>query len=168
MKQQKFTEPCEEVPAELGQQLHGLNINEALEKGLIDDLGDKEGNFMYELNGSKYAIVQGFCIQCSQKVMELSSEEIEDIVGDLVFYSFKVNGVSYFRLGMPYGIKLGKVLVKLNIEEDTPNQATDNAYRFVVFTPSAEPPQPAIRGMVYFDSTSNRLRCFDGKEWRVI
>src|SRR5688572_16034397 len=69
--------------------LNGLSINEAIERGLITDLGDDNGQFIfkhadYEKNEAAYAIVNGIAVRVSAGV-EAAVDTLKEIIGDLRF-----------------------------------------------------------------------------------
>lgn len=107
---------AEPMPDQFKAQLKDLSINEAIEKGLITDLGDAKGNFFFEHADdgieAHYAIINGYAVRMSQALVD-DIDNIDAIVGRLRF-TFDVStiageglGKQYFRLGMPRGLKLG-------------------------------------------------------------
>lgn len=113
------------MPADLRGKLNGLTINEAIERGIIDDLGDANGQFVFdhadEDIDAKYALVQGYAVRVSSTLAE-NLDETSDAIGDLQFTKGISNiegegfGKEYFRLGMPQGIRLGTAVVTLPVE----------------------------------------------------
>jgi hypothetical protein len=155
------------MPLELCRKLHGLTINQALKNGIIDELGDDDVNFIFqsETNPEIYfAIVQGYPIQCSEQLMQYPLEEIESIIGKLSFFRYTKDDEEYFRLGRPNGIKLGKAVFTLKVDE--PNEKDPNSHALLSFEPTNKPPTNPEKGIVYYDSTLNMLRCFDGNAWQ--
>lgn len=113
----------EDIPFSLCKKLHGLTINEALSKGLIDDLGDDNGDFLFPLKDNPQivvGIVQGYIIQCSERLIEdYTPEEILENFASLCFFTYSLNGNNYSRLGRPNGLKLGKAIVTLKYDKKT-------------------------------------------------
>ena len=110
------------MPADLRDKLNGLTINEALERGIIDDLGDESGKLIFQHGDEKidaaYAVIQGYAVRVSDNLKN-GVDNIEDVVGDLRFQKGISTiegdgfGKEFFRLGMPAGINLGKELYTL-------------------------------------------------------
>lgn len=107
---------AEPMPDQFKILLKDLSINEAIEKGLITDLGDAKGNFFFEHADEEteayYAVINGYGVRMSQALVD-DIDNIDAIVGRLRF-TFDVSnkegegfGKQYFRLGMPRGLKLG-------------------------------------------------------------
>lgn len=102
--------------------LNGLSINEAIEKGLITDLGDDEGKFFFKHADDEidayYGIVNGYTVRLSDGLVD-SIDNIDDILGKLRFTLGTSNvegagkGMTYFRLGLPKGIRLGESVKSL-------------------------------------------------------
>lgn len=110
------------MPADLRDKLNGLTINEALERGIINDLGDDKGQFVFDHADSavdaSYAVVQGYAVRCSDG-LKAGVDGIDDVIGDLRFSKGISTvagdgfGKEWFRLGMPAGIRLGASIKSL-------------------------------------------------------
>jgi hypothetical protein len=121
----KDTEVVKTMPADLRDKLDGLTINEALERGIINDLGDANGKFFFyhadESIEAAYGIVQGYAVTLSKGLVAASDTAL-DIIGDLRFQKGISTiegdgfGKAWFRLGMPAGINLGDAFVTLDAE----------------------------------------------------
>lgn len=104
------------MPVSLSRKLQGLTVNEALNQGILNHVGDDEGNFIFSENENPdnfFAVVQNFIIPCSENVVN-SNVPIESIAGGLVFYRHILNGEETVKLGMPNNVKLGKVVFQIN------------------------------------------------------
>ena len=110
------------MPADLRDKLNGLSINEALERGIINDLGDENGKFIFNhatIDDVGYAIVQGYAIPVSKGLLA-AVDGIENIIGDLRFQKgiSTIEGEGFnkewFRLSMPAGINLGAEIYTLD------------------------------------------------------
>lgn len=95
--------------------LDGLTIQEGINNGLITDLGDESGRFIFPHNDypdRSYAIVNGSTIPISSRLAELEANELVAVLGRLRFVSGisefegKGFGKSFFRLGMPADVNL--------------------------------------------------------------
>lgn len=114
---------AEPMPDQFKTLLKDLSINEAIEKGIITDLGDAKGNFFFEHADdgieAHYAIINGYAVRMSQAVVD-DIDNIDAIVGRLRFTYDKSTiegaglGKMYFRLGMPRGLKLGAAVYTLD------------------------------------------------------
>lgn len=158
------------MPDALAQRLHGVTLNQALLKGIIDDLGDHEGNFIHEdldRLGYYYAIIQGYTVKCSERLMEdYTPEQIIDIAGLLSLFRYKV-GTSYeFQLGRPNGIRLGKP--KINIKALAVDPLTEFEVDAVTLIPRTTPPPNFHSGTMYFDKEILKLKYFDGHNWNEV
>lgn len=113
------------MPADLRERLNGLTINEALERDIINDLGDENGKLIFQHGDENidaaYAIVQGYAVRVSGNLKD-GIDNLNDIVGDLRFQKGVSTiqgdgfGKEFFRLGMPAGINLGKEIYTLEAE----------------------------------------------------
>lgn len=106
------------MPDDMRLKLKGLTINEALERGLITDLGDDTGKFIFNhgtIEDAAYAVVQGYAVRVSPGVKD-AVDNLDNIVGDLRFMSDVSTidgegfGKPWFRLAMPAGINLGEAI----------------------------------------------------------
>lgn len=112
------------MPNELRIKLKDLSINEAIAHGLITDLGDEDGTFLFPhaVDDRVYAIVNGFTIPVSKSVADKSGDDLLEILGDLRFRSEVSNipgdgfGKEWYRLSMPAYVNLGAE-GKVNIAE---------------------------------------------------
>lgn len=159
----------EDLPSELCQRLHTLSLDEAISEGLIDDIGDEEGNFIFEdpeSPGKFFAIVQKCKVLCSERLIEdYSPEEITKIIGDLSFFRWVSDGKEHFRLARPRYIKLGEAAVSIKIEEKE-STADYPSIQHINFHPKNAAPKNPKQGMIYYDKQTNCLRCFDGISWK--
>lgn len=112
------------MPNDLRDQLDGLSINEALERKLIDDLGDENGRFIFDhatIEDVGYAIVQGYAIPVSKGLLA-AVDSVNSIIGDLRFQKGISTiegdgfGKAWFRLSMPAGINLGEAIHTLEAQ----------------------------------------------------
>jgi len=111
------------ISADLQDKLNGLTINEAIEKGIIDDLGDADGKFIFEREDidAHYALIQGQAVWCSEG-LAAKLDETDEILGDLTFQKGVSTiegagfGKSWFRLGLPAGVKAGVAVKSLTPE----------------------------------------------------
>lgn len=158
----------DDMPSELCKKLHGLSINEAIDNGLIDKIGYNDSEFIFPAedgSGKFYAIIQDFKIQCSEKLMEKSFEEIEDRLGDLSLFRYLSDGKECFRLGIPSDLKLGKAVVYLKYQEEDKNDLV-NELSLLKLKPQSVSPKNPQKGFLYFDEVENKLRCYDGNSWQ--
>jgi len=98
------------MPNDLRAKLDTLTINEALDRGIIDDLGTATGKFLVPHADPNidtfYAIVQGYAIPCSKSVSERAAESNidDDLIATMKFQSGVSNiegdgfGKNWFRL----------------------------------------------------------------------
>ena len=111
------------ISADLQDKLNGLTINEALEKGIIDDLGDENGQFIFSREDidAHYAIIQGQAVWVSEG-LAAKLDESDEILGDLTFQKGVSTiegegfGKAWFRLGLPGGVKAGTAVKSLTAE----------------------------------------------------
>lgn len=97
-------------------ELVGLTLNEAFERGLITDIGNDKGEFIFEHADddidAHYAVINGSAVRVSQTVVD-DLDNIDDFMGDLTFHAGisdvegEGKGKYWFRLGKPAGIRLG-------------------------------------------------------------
>lgn len=113
------------MPSDLRDKLNGLTVNEAIERGLITDLGDETGKFIFkhadENIEALYGVVNGYAVRVSEGLSN-QVDDVDDIIGDLRFTkgisSIEGDGFGkeFFRLGMPAGIRLGESVYTLSAE----------------------------------------------------
>jgi hypothetical protein len=74
------------LPESLFTQLYGLTLNEAIAEGIITDIGDKDGNFVFEATNGQYhyALVQGYKISVSEELVNALAGD-NSILGDFIF-----------------------------------------------------------------------------------
>jgi len=109
-----MTNKFELMPISLSSKLDGLTVNAAIEQGLITQVGDEYGNFIFQaegLEGVYYAIINSYLIACSESVTKL--QDIASYAGGLVFYKYIVAGEAHYRLGLPNNVKVGHVVANL-------------------------------------------------------
>ena len=111
------------IGEELQTALHGKTINEALKLGIIDDLGNDDGEFIFDHEdeniSQQYAIVQGYGVIVSEGLTEnLGDTDIFDcqFVKGISTVEGAGHGKPFFRLGMPQGLRLGASVKKLEVE----------------------------------------------------
>lgn len=112
----------EAMPVALQEKLNGMSINAALKAKLIDDLGDDNGDFIWNHADDDiktlYGIVQGFRVTISDSLRD-NIDDLDGMIGKLVFtkgvseIEGKGFGKPFFRLGMPKGIRLGKSVASI-------------------------------------------------------
>lgn len=155
------------IPDSLCKKLHGLTINEAIEKELINDLGDENGNFIFHSEHDPnllLAIVQHYKIKCSEPLtQQYSAEEIHDMVGHLSFFRYSDGNTYECRLCRPHGIKLGKPLLTLKKSDFIEDDGNSEPLQIPLFD---YPPQNPSRGAMYFDTRIKKLRYYDGDDWK--
>lgn len=124
------------MPLERFLLLKDHTINSAIDAGLIEKIGDDEGNFIVNsktADGRKYAIVNGQAILCSPALSDADGDDIENSMGDLRFsatpsekkYNIRneedENGehILTMRLTMPAGLNLDyEDAIKASFEEE--------------------------------------------------
>lgn len=115
----------EPMPQDMKMLLKDLSINEAIEKGIIKDLGDAEGKFFFEHADESidayYGIVNGYTVRLSESLTG-EIDNIDEILGRLRFTLDVSNidgagkGKEYFRLGLPRGLRLGNSVYAIKEE----------------------------------------------------
>lgn len=111
-----MTANFEIMPLSLSQKLLGLTVNEALQQGIITNVGDEQGNFIFsdgEVPNLYYAVVNGYLIHCSENVVNVQVP-IDTVAGGLLFYKHFHNGEETLKLGLSNSVKLGKVVYQIN------------------------------------------------------
>ncbi len=113
------------MSAELQQKLLNKTLNEAFEAGIVTDIGDAEGKFIFEHADkdieAHYAIVNNYAVRVSDSVVE-DIDNVEEYLGDLTFHAGistiegEGKGKAWFRLGKPAGIRLGDAVVAIAAE----------------------------------------------------
>lgn len=121
------------MPTALRDKLNDTTINQALKDGIIDDLGDNSGQFIFEhatenLADTYYAVVQGYAVRCSDTLIDRLTgcktvEESDNLLGNCRFTKGISNvagdgfGKEYFRLGLPAGINLKETAaIRIGVE----------------------------------------------------
>jgi hypothetical protein len=114
----------EAMPEAMRAAFHDLSVNEAIEKGLITELGDDDGNFFFKHeddNDAYYGIINGYGVRLSESLVD----DIDSIAGKEGRLRFTLGvsnkegagfGKSYFRLGNARGLRLGDAVHKLDAE----------------------------------------------------
>lgn len=92
------------LPEALCIKLNGLSLDMAIKQGLIYDLGDNDGILFHPLNEQSdryFAIVNGFKVICSRRLMAYSKEERDSWLGLMNFFRYEDNDRFEFRLCTP-------------------------------------------------------------------
>jgi|GEM_PF-3468150 len=158
----------ETMPDELCEILHGHTLNQAIAAGLIDDLGNAEGNLFANSDifaGTIYALVNGYAVQCSVNLLSYPPAEIQSMLGDLTFFRWKAGDNYFFRLGRPNKLNLiptNTINIKSQILQET--ETISVPFHSIILEPSQTPNAPE-KGMIYYDSELNKLLCYDGNKW---
>jgi sulfate adenylyltransferase subunit 1 (EFTu-like GTPase family) len=131
MKMTKFNEAEQDntavslkrISTVLQDKLEDLTLGEALQQGIIDELGDENGDFIFyrEDIDKSYAIIQGQAVWMSDAAAEAAKDKTVKL-SQLTFHTgiSEIEGPGlnkkYFVLGMPKGIKGGEVVRTLAAE----------------------------------------------------
>jgi hypothetical protein len=98
------------MPPEKYSLLSGLTIRDALYKGYIKKIGTDDNKFIFESFDNPdalYAVIDGYAIRCSQKLVD--SELYKTETEDLTFFRYiNSDGEEEFVLGRPKIIRLGR------------------------------------------------------------
>lgn len=114
------------MPVAMRDQLNGLTIQEGIDQGLIKDLGDDQGRFIFphkEFKDRHYAIVNGHTVPVSAGLGEMDDDAIQDVLGNLRFNKgvSTINGdgfgKEFFRLGRPAEVNLDLDNARVSINE---------------------------------------------------
>lgn len=92
------------LPEELSIKLNKLTLDRAIALGLINDLGDANGELFIPIDGTSdryFAIINGYKIICSRRLMAFSKEERDSWLGKMIFFRYEENGIYNFRLCTP-------------------------------------------------------------------
>lgn len=118
---------------EMRNKLDGKSINEALEAGILTEVGNDDGEFFFEhaTADAHYALFGGNYVKISDAVVGITDKATDDELGQLVFYKRKslekrdAQGnvdnekgeyIETFTLGMAGGLNLGAVTKKIGAQ----------------------------------------------------
>ena len=160
----------DEMPDSLCQKLEGVTIYYALENGLIDNIGNKKGHFTIVRKShpnTTFGKVGDYLVRFSDVLRNefLNTENTTIDFGEMVFYRFYADGMYHCGLDIPKNHNLDKAIIDSSLT-GTQVGSIHDPIETILFKPLENSPRNPMRGALYFDSNTNRLRCFDGHIWR--